>query len=107
MSSMHEPMLGKSSLTSMPDWPCFANFQGEASKLPVLVRSSLGFSNGNGLPFRWRAAAWDRTDRRATGRRACTGRSRASHAACDGACGPHRDSLRGRAPPAGSVPSVS
>ena len=35
----------------MPHWPCFANFHGEASRLPVLVRSSFGFSNGSGLPL--------------------------------------------------------
>ena len=53
MSSMHEAMPGNSSLTSMPDWPCRENFQGEASRLPVLVRSSFGFSNGSGLPLSW------------------------------------------------------
>ena len=42
---------GRSSLTSVPHWPCFANFHGEASRLPVLTRSSFGFSNGSGWPF--------------------------------------------------------
>ena len=49
-SSTHEAMPGNNSLTSMPDWPCRENLHGEASRLPVLVRSSRGFSNGSGLP---------------------------------------------------------
>src|SRR5438445_6505891 len=50
MSSMHEAILGNSSLTSMPDWPCFLNLYGVPSRLSVLVRISLGISNGSGLP---------------------------------------------------------
>ena len=42
---------GKSSLTSIPHLPARLNSQGEPSRFPVAVRSSLGFANGSGLPF--------------------------------------------------------
>src|SRR5579863_1716411 len=50
-SSTHVAMCGKSSLTAVPHWPYCLNDHGEPSRLPVLVRSSFGFSNGNGLPM--------------------------------------------------------
>src|SRR5438067_539953 len=51
MSSMHEPMCGNSSLTSIPDCPCFWNLNGDWSRLPVRVLTSLGMAKGNGLPL--------------------------------------------------------
>ena len=41
--------MGRSSLSAMPDWPCRANRKGEAIRFSVVVRASLGFSNGSGL----------------------------------------------------------
>ena len=49
MSSMHEPILGKSSLTSMPACPRFSNLKGEASILPVFVRDELWHFEGQRL----------------------------------------------------------
>src|SRR5258708_31084507 len=51
ISSTQVATFGKSSLTSIPACPYFLNSNGERSKLPVLVRSSLGFSKGSGLPL--------------------------------------------------------
>src|SRR5919112_1321092 len=50
-SSTQLAMFGSSSETSVPHSPCLANFHGDASRLPVLVRSSLGIGNGSGLPL--------------------------------------------------------
>jgi hypothetical protein len=48
-SSTQEASSGSSSLTSMPDRPRRAKRKGEAIKFSVVVRASLGFSNGSGL----------------------------------------------------------
>ena len=50
-SSTQPATCGNSSLTGMPDSPCRANFQGEASRLPVASRINFGFSKGAGWPF--------------------------------------------------------
>src|SRR5207237_438680 len=50
-SSTHPARWGKSSLTSAPALPYFWNSKGEESRLPVFVRSSLGFSKGRGFPL--------------------------------------------------------
>src|SRR5262249_37451024 len=52
-SSTHEATCGKSSLTSVPHWPCLLNFHGDLRRLPVLVRTSFGISKGSGLPLSW------------------------------------------------------
>src|SRR6516164_2005705 len=49
-SSTHEATVGNSSLTSIPAFPCFLNLNGDGRLLTVRVRTSLGCSNGNGLP---------------------------------------------------------
>src|SRR4051812_22301044 len=51
MSSTQVLRCGSSSLTSVPHSPCFWNDHGEPRRLPVLVRSSFGFSKGRGLPL--------------------------------------------------------
>src|SRR5687767_15059675 len=50
MSSTHVARCGNSSLTSVPHCPCFLNLYGEGRQLTVCVRTSLGCSNGSGLP---------------------------------------------------------
>src|SRR5262245_12724488 len=47
---MQEATCGNSSLTSIPLCPCFLNFHGEASRLPVAANSNLGLAIGSGLP---------------------------------------------------------
>ena len=42
-SSTCDARWGKSSLTSVPHSPCFANFHGDASRLPVFDSLELGF----------------------------------------------------------------
>src|ERR1700722_9536130 len=51
MSSTHVEICGSNSLTAVPAWPYCLNDHGDPSRLPVFVRSSFGFSNGNGLPM--------------------------------------------------------
>src|SRR5688500_10765759 len=50
-SSTQFARCGNNSLTSVPHWPYFWNFQGDWSRFPVLVLSNLGLSNGSGLPL--------------------------------------------------------
>src|SRR5205085_705291 len=50
-SSTHPAVWGRSSETAVPDSPCCLNFHGEVRRLPVLVRTRLGMSNGNGLAW--------------------------------------------------------
>src|SRR5437588_10984646 len=50
-SSTQVATLGNNSLTAIPELPCFLNLNGDFSKFPVLVRTRLGISNGNGLPL--------------------------------------------------------
>src|SRR5437763_829378 len=50
-SSTHDATCGNSALTSVPHLPCFLNFHGERSRLPVRVRTSFGCANGRGLPL--------------------------------------------------------
>src|SRR5262245_49837848 len=49
MSSMHSPIFGNRSLTSIPLWPYFLNLKGDGNAAPVL-RSVLMYSPGKGLP---------------------------------------------------------
>src|SRR3954447_6248911 len=49
ISSMHSPMFGNKSLTSMPLCPYFLNLNGDGNAAPVL-RSVLMYSPGKGLP---------------------------------------------------------
>src|ERR1700734_1168764 len=50
-SSTQVARWGKSSLTAIPACPYCLKVHGDCNKFPVLVRSSLGFSKGNGLPL--------------------------------------------------------
>ena len=49
-SSTRPARCGNSSLTSIPDSPCFGELPGEGAGCRFFVRSSLGFSKGSGLP---------------------------------------------------------
>src|SRR6266446_8642287 len=49
MSSIHSPIFGNKSLTSIPLWPYFLNLKGEGNAAPVF-RSVLMYSPGRGLP---------------------------------------------------------
>ena len=59
---------GNISLTSMPLWPYFWNLNGEGNAAPVF-RSVGRLASAIPCPRIWPAPAWDRTYRRATGRR--------------------------------------
>src|SRR5580658_10269098 len=50
-SSTQVARWGKSSLTAVPHWPYCLKDHGDCKRFPVLVRSSLGFSNGSGWPL--------------------------------------------------------
>src|ERR1700730_12511081 len=50
-SSTQVATFGKRSLTAIPDRPCCLNLKGDFKRLPVFVRTSLGVSNGGGLPL--------------------------------------------------------
>ena len=50
-SSATLPRFGKSSEMGMPDCPCWLNFQGEASVLPLLLNCVGAIAIGKGLPW--------------------------------------------------------